>query len=326
VLKSTLQGTFWRALTLREHRWHRRDLSVTLAVIRKGAGRGSSPSWGAATAGLVETGPCLRLDVDGDTNAQLEWLERHDPGYLLTYPSLAAELATLSLERGVKLPGLREVRSLGESLEIGVRHLCKQAWNVPLTDIYSSEEVGYVALQCPDHEHYHVQAENVLVEVLNEKGKPCAPGETGRVVVTDLHNFAMPVIRYDIGDYAEVGEPCPCGRGLPVLRRLVGRASRMLMAPDGTRYWPALGLRSLNDLVPLRQHQIVQKSLRLVEVRLVPVSPLSDAVKHDVQSRIAARLPAGMQLRLVCCESIPRAPSGKHEEFISEIPVSRAPR
>jgi phenylacetate-CoA ligase len=176
---------------------------------------------------LVETGPCLRLDVDGDTNAQLEWLERHDPAYLLTYPSLAAELATLSLERGVKLPGLREVRSLGESLEIGVRHLCKQAWNVPLTDIYSSEEVGYVALQCPDHEHYHVQAENVLVEVLNEKGKPCAPGETGRVVVTDLHNFAMPVIRYDIGDYAEVGEPCPCGRGLPVLRRLVGRASRM---------------------------------------------------------------------------------------------------
>jgi hypothetical protein len=70
----------------------------------------------------------------------------------------------------------------------------------------------------------------------------------------------------------------------------------------------------------------VQKGWSLVEVRLVPVSPLSDAVKHDVQSRIAARLPAGMQLRLVCCESIPRAPSGKHEEFISEIPVSRAPK
>jgi phenylacetate-coenzyme A ligase PaaK-like adenylate-forming protein len=61
------------------------------------------------------------------------------------------------------------------------------------------------------------------VEVLDEEGRPCAPGETGRVVATSLNNFAMPLIRYETGDTAEVGAPCPCGRGLPVLTRIMGR-------------------------------------------------------------------------------------------------------
>ena len=128
----------------------------------------------------------------------------------------------------MRLPGLREVRTLGEASTPDLRALCREAWGVPLVDVYSAEEVGYIALQCPEHEHYHVQAESVLVEILDERGAPAPPGETGRVVVTDLHNFAMPLVRYEIGDYAEVGEPCACGRGLPVLRRIVGRVRNML--------------------------------------------------------------------------------------------------
>ena len=78
--------------------------------------------------------------------------------------------------------------------------------------MYSSQEVGYIALQCPENESYHIQAENVLVEILDDDGLPCEPGEVGRVVVTALHNLATPLLRYDIGDYAEVGSPCSCGR------------------------------------------------------------------------------------------------------------------
>jgi phenylacetate-coenzyme A ligase PaaK-like adenylate-forming protein len=96
-------------------------------------------------------------------------------------------------------------------------------WDVPLTDLYAADEAGCIALQCPDHEHYHVQSESVLVEVLDVEGRACAPGAVGRVVVTTLQNFAMPLVRYDIGDVAEAGDPCPCGRGLPVLRRIARR-------------------------------------------------------------------------------------------------------
>jgi phenylacetate-CoA ligase len=104
-----------------------------------------------------------------------------------------------------------------------------------MVDMYTCQEAGYLALQCPDHPHYHVQSENVLLEVVDDQGLPCAPGEVGRVLVTSLNNFATPLIRYEIGDYAEVGAACSCGRGLPVLKRIMGRYRNLLTLPDGTR-------------------------------------------------------------------------------------------
>ena len=89
--------------------------------------------------------------------------------------------------------------------------------------MYTCQEAGYLALQCPDYPHFHVQSENVLLEVVDDVGQPCGPGEVGRVLITSLNNFATPLIRYELGDYAEVGAPCPCGRGLPVLKRIMGR-------------------------------------------------------------------------------------------------------
>src|SRR3546814_12850457 len=94
-----------------------------------------------------------------------------------------------------------------------------------LVCLYSTHEFGYLAFQCPQHDHYHVQAEAALVEVLNEAGKPCRPGEIGQVVTTPLLNFAMPMISYAVGDLAEVGPPCPGGRGLQVRKRILGRKS-----------------------------------------------------------------------------------------------------
>ncbi len=319
LLKSALQGIFWRALTLRDHRWHARDLSGALAVIRKGAGRGSLPSWGSALEGVVETGPCVLLDVDASVGEQFEWLQRHNPEYLLTYPSLAAELAGLSMRAGVRLRSLRQVRTLGEALDPETRALCREAWGVPIVDMYSAEEVGYIALQCPEHEHYHVQAENVVVEVLDDAGNACKPGEVGRVVVTDLHNFAMPMIRYEIGDYAEAGGACPCGRGLPVLKRILGRTRNLLVAPDGKRYWSTFGMRSFAEAGLVQQYQFVQKAADLIEARVVTPAPLTGEQEERLRRHILERLPAGLRLELVRCDRIGRGAGGKFEEFICEV-------
>jgi phenylacetate-CoA ligase len=310
---------FWEAITLRDHAWHRRNLAGKLAVIRRGVTAGTAPSWGKATAGLVRTGEAVMLDVDGDIGTQLDWLERQAPAYLFTYPSLAAELAKESLVRGRRLAGLLGVRTLGESLSPDLRALCREAWGVPLVDAYSAEEVGYIALQCPQHEHYHVQAESLLVEVLDERGAPCPPGQIGRVVVTDLHNFATPLIRYDIGDYAEVGGPCSCGRTLPVLRRIAGRVRNVLLSADGKRYWPAFGSRALADIAAIRQHQFVQKSFGLVEARLVTDAPPAPEQEEALRKRIQSRLPPGIEVKIVYCREIPRSASGKFEDFISEV-------
>ncbi len=318
LLKTQVQQLVWSACTLREHRWHGRDLDATLAVIRMAATK-QGENWGAATHGVAQTGRAHVLDVRSDIEAQLAWLERVRPAYLLTYPSNAAALAAFALERGRRLPGLREVRTLGELLPPETRELCRQAWGVPLTDFYSAEEVGYIALQCPQTQHYHVQSESLLVEVLDEHGAPAAQGETGRLVITDLHNFAMPLIRYEIGDYAEVAGACPCGRGLPALRRIVGRVRNMLVAPDGRSYWPTFGQRAYLDVAPVVQHQFAQTARDHVEARFVLRSPLTPAQESALRQLILAKLPAGIGVSVVQVPALSRSAGGKYEDFVSEI-------
>jgi phenylacetate-CoA ligase len=250
---------------------------------------------------------------------QLAWLQRQAPQYLLSYPSNIAELARLSLSRGITLPGLLQVRTFGEMLAPEVRQLCREAWNVPLVDMYSANEIGYIALQCPGHEHYHVQSESVLVEILDSHGRACAPGETGRIVVTDLHNVATPLLRYEIGDYAEVGSPCACGRGLPVLSRIAGRVRNMLVTAEGKRFWPRLSSRKFREIAPVLQHQVVQKQFDLVELRLVTAAALDRAQEESLGALVLAGMPQGTRLEIRYLEEIQRGSGGKFEDFICEV-------
>lgn len=318
-LSTELGALFWAALTLRDHLWHGRDLSAKLAVIRRETERGTADNWGPATAGLARTGPSVTNSIFADAEAQLDWLEAEQPAYVFTYPTLVREMARIALRRGTRLDGLRELRTLAESLDPDLRALCREAWGVPLTDLYSASETGYLALQCPAHEHYHVQSESVLLEVLDEAGAPCGPGQVGRVVATPLHSFAMPLIRYDVGDYAEVGEPCACGRGLPVLRRILGRVRNALVAADGRKYWPVFGTRALIEETAVRQYQFAQTSLDLIEARLVVEARLTPQQETRFRERVLSMLPAGMTLRFAYVSSLPRSPGGKFEEFVSEL-------
>lgn len=319
IMKTQFTVTWWKALTLREHLWHRRDFSGTLAAIRQGVTPGRADNWGRATAGLVNTGPAVMLGVNTDVNAQLDWLKAQQPDYLLTYPSNLAELARRAMARNLRLPGLRELRTFGELLPEETRALCREAWDLKVADMYSADEAGYVALQCPEHEHYHVQSEDLLVEVLDDDGQACAPGQTGRVVITTLHNFAMPLVRYELGDFAEVGEPCACGRGLPVLRRIVGRVRNMLVTAAGERFWPALGTRGISQIAPVLQYQLVQKSFTLLEMRLVTAAALTPEQEGKLKKHILSQLPAGLEVNLTYVDHIPRSAGGKFEDFMSEV-------
>jgi len=319
VLKTELCLMLWDVITLRDELWHRRDLGAKLAMIRHGMPEGEFPNWGRATHGLAATGPLVVLGIQHDVATQLAWLEQQHPHYLMTHPSLLQELLRQSSAAGQRLDLLREVRTFGEPVTPGLREQCREIWGVPIVDAYSATEVGYMALQCPLHEHYHVQAEDVLIEVLDDDGKPCLPGETGRVVVTSLHNFAMPLVRYEIGDYATVGEPCDCGRGLPVLSRIAGRVRNMLVTADGRRFWIGLGSGTIPRIAPIRQYQFAQVEPDLVEVRLVAASALSVAQEEQLRAHALAQLPAGFRVRLAYRDVIARGVSGKFEDFVCEL-------
>ncbi|MEE8270321.1 MAG: AMP-binding protein, partial [Alphaproteobacteria bacterium] len=329
AVRTELWSLFWSAFTVRDHLWHRRDLTGTLAAIRE-SGKGKAqypdgsraPSWGRSGGGAFATGPTVSLNITCSIEQQVEWLQRRNPDYLLTHPSIADRLAAHCLEHGIALPRLRQVETISEILRPATRALCRNAWGVPVVDLYTTREAGYIALQCPDHEHYHVQAEGIVVEVLDEGGHLCAPGEVGRVVVTPLHNFAMPLVRYDVGDYAEVGEPCPCGRGLPVLRRILGRRQNMLIMPSGEERWPLLSssnIQALLAIAPIRQYQFAQTARDVVELRLAVARPLTTAEEDALRGWVRDKFGHPFEVPIRYHAEIPRTAAGKYQDFVTEL-------
>ncbi|HLJ21790.1 MAG TPA: hypothetical protein VKU84_16410 [Stellaceae bacterium] len=324
--QTELTQLLFRAMSVREARGHRRDLSGKFAAIRRDvysetvtADGTRFPDWGQPFAAVYPTGPAVFLDVFLDTSDQVSWLVRERPDYLMTFPSNLHAILLYAQRHGIALPPLKAALSVGEVVTQELRALCRAVWDVAIEDIYSTQELGSVAFQCHDHEHYHVQSETVLVEVIDEAGQPCRPGEVGQVVLTPLHNFAMPLLRYAIGDYAEVGEPCPCGRGLPVLRRILGRTRNMVTLPGKERRFSMLPGAVFARIPAIVQHQVVQKSLEEIEVCLVTRKPLLASEERTIQEEIIEQLKHPFRIRFSYHTEIPRSPEGKYEDFRSEL-------
>lgn len=309
------------AISLRDHRWHRRDLHAHQAQIRYTPNKAPPPDgielqgWGPVASLIAPEARMSILSIASTTDEQLAWVARANPAYLLTHPSVLHALLVRIAQTNTQLPALQHARTISEVLAPGTRGLCMDVLGVPIVDTYSAQEVGYIALQCPDSERYHVQAERLIVEILRDDDTPCSVGETGRVVVTDLHNFATPILRYDIGDYAEVGAPCSCGRGLPTLTRIVGRRRNMLVYPDGRTTWPLFSI-ACRQAARYHHLQLVQPSLESLIARVVPDGALD---REALIAAIHRTLGDCFSVEIEVVDEIGRTAAGKLEEFISRV-------
>lgn len=325
VLKTGLQMLFWQAGTLREHLWHRRDLTLRLATIRNPNDRMAalypagvtSRNWGSSTAGFA-TGPGFMLNLSTPIDQQVEWLRRVAPDYLLSYPSNFEALAKHCLDRRIRFGNLRDLRTISEALQPEVRDVCREAFGVEIKDIYSAEEVGNIAFQSPASEQLLAQAETAMVEIVDDAGKPCGPGGLGTVLVTPLHGFALPLIRYAIGDYAEAGDKAACGRGLPVINRVLGRMRNMVRLPNGQLFYPNYAYL-MKDMDKVVQFQIARRAATQLELRLVVRAPLTPDEQRVLRARIQERFGYPFDVDFAYRDLIPRAPSGKFLDFVSEI-------
>ena len=205
-------------------------------------------------------------------------------------------------------------------LSVDLRARLVRMLGLPIEDNYSSQEAGIIALQCPAGELYHTMAESLVVEVLDDRGRACGEGEIGRVVLTDLHNFASPLFRYDIGDYAEVGGRCGCGRTLPTLRRVLGRKRNLMMKADGSRFLPRAGFETFDQIAPIQQYQVIQHALDEIEFKLVSVEPLSPSQEDALAATLRQALEFAGRIRVTQSrERLPDSRAGKYEDFICRL-------
>lgn len=326
-----IQGTaitrmLWNAITVRLYQWHVDGPGGKVGVIRalgsQGVGADQQVSnWGAPISLLYTTGPASSTDCRRDPEQLLQWLERESPDTLVVFPSTLEAMAQRARSSGRAPHRPRAILTLSESLRPDVRALAHEIFGAHVADMYSAQEIGYLALQCPSGPHYHVQAEHLLVEVLDEHDQPCAPGQTGRVVVTTLNNFASPLLRYAIGDYATVGAPCACGRGLPVLQRIDGRQRNLITLPDGTRYWPVMDAKAWTHIAPIHQLQLVQKTPERFLARIYAERALTDDECAQLVAAFQKSLNYPFAFTFEWLRERLVTVNGKFDSIMSEVPA-----
>ncbi|MBX9843716.1 MAG: hypothetical protein K2Z80_18095 [Xanthobacteraceae bacterium] len=330
----TLRWTFLAAVSTqgmmeRLFRWHALDPNARHARIRV-VKRAEAP-WpeGLATGRWSIDGPggtSFVLDIATPIAQQIDWLRRIRPQYLSTNPTNLEALATELGASGRDL-GLKAAITVGEVLKPETRLRVTEMLGAKVIDTYGCQELGKVALECPQTGLMHVCAENMIVEVVDELGHPVRPGETGRVVLTGFYNRATPFIRYAIGDYAETAPgPCPCGRTLPALKRVLGRQRNMFVLPDNSKIWPRTAIvTNLSDLLPLKQFQMIQTAPDRIELRYVPTDPSHRPDIEAVRARLRASLHPAIDVVLNPVSNIPRGPSGKFEDFVCRVAMGPQP-
>ncbi len=317
VRSTKFSSLFNMAATLRGHRWFHRDLAgtnVSIKVVSGNISRSRIKSWAAGNSG-----PSFVYSNRVPVRQLFDWLLEDDPHYLQCHPSILQALIHRSLDVGATPARLRDVRTMGEILEPGLRALCQREWGVPVRDNYSCEELAILALTCPEHDHLHLQSERVLVEILDDDNRPCAPGEEGRVVATGLINFATPLIRYELGDRAIAGGPCPSGIGLGVIERIVGRERLPIILPSGDRVFPVLDAEPLLLKGGVRQYQLIQTSAEEIDIKLVADRPLSESEEAEIRAHLQRNFGHPFRMTFVYVDDIPREPNGKFQLFKSAL-------
>ncbi len=312
------------ALVMRSQLWYRFDFRGKHAFLSMFGQHGSFPNWGPPANAVFRTGPSVQVQATDDFSAQLDWICREKPAYLKGHAfNIRAVLEESRLSGNVP-QGIKAIITYGEMLPYGTHELARSLWNAPLYDVYSASEVGSIAFQCPDHVGLHLQSEHVYVEILRDDGSPCVPGESGRVIVTDLHNFAMPLIRYELGDHARLAGPCPCGRGLPVLQEILGRSGQIAVDPTGRRFLGHLNLGFWTTVAPITQKQVVQHTPSSLEVRYVAQRPLSLDEQAEITRHIRAAMRYDYEVAFTQVARIGRNAGGKFDEFVSMTPPADA--
>jgi phenylacetate-CoA ligase len=232
---------------------------------------------------------------------------KHRPVLAVGYVSSLEQFARFLVDNRWMLPGLKAVIAAAEPLVPDVRQTIERGFGAPVFNTYGSREFMSVAGECEQHDGLHVNAENLVVETAG-----LGSAEPSEILVTDLHNFGMPFVRYATGDLATISTAaCPCGRGLPRLESIEGRALDVLRTVDGRlvpgEFFPHL----LKDVPEITNYRVEQAQVDQIVIVGVVSRPLSDRSRRLLDTEIRKVFGPATFWELRAVSEIPPLASGK---------------
>lgn len=265
------------------------------------------------------------LMTDVQMEKYVEQWNKFKPKQIWAYTSSILEFAGYVNRRGMHIHTPASIICAAETLTENTRKVIEETFLCPALNQYGSREAGAIACECPKKEGLHVFSLNNKVEILNDDLQPCNPGQIGRIYITTLNNYSMPLIRYDIGDMAAVAEntKCSCGRGWPLIANVVGRHIEVFKTKDGRTVPGEFFIHFVGVVYNegfIKRFQVVQKDYDKILVRAV----LSDEAgfssrKQDITDSFRKVLGQDCKVDFEYVDDIPPAKSGKYLYTICEL-------
>lgn len=243
------------------------------------------------------------------------------PRMVFGYPSAISHIAGYAEKKGIRLDdlGVKVVFVTSERLYDHQREIISRLFACPVANGYGGRDAGFIAHACPSGS-MHITAEDIIVEIIDGEGRVQPPGVSGEIVVTHLATRDYPFVRYRTGDVGVLSEdPCPCGRGLPVLSEIQGRSTDFVIAADGTVMHGLALIYVLRDIPGVASFKIVQETTALTTVFVVP-GPLFEAGDVGrIQEGLKRRLGASVTIDVKLVDVVPAEASGKFRYVVSRV-------
>ena len=306
------------AATFRGYSWAGAGPGTTQSYLW-GVSLGDDPRWKRWKTRLYERGLYRRDVMDSFQLSQSNiedyvlQLNRYRSTVLVAYTNPLYELARSIEERNLKVHRPNSILVGAEKLHDFQRVQIERVFRAPVFETYGSREFTLIGAECDRHCGLHLSFENLIVEVVDEGGHPTPSGQEGNIVITDLFNTAMPFVRYAIGDRAVAGfDTCSCGRGLPLLKKVVGRQLDILQLPDGRtvpgEFFPHL----IKDYPAIRQFQVVQVRPNAIDLKLVvDQDAWNDESSDSLRQKITSELGDSSEISIDRVPQIKRTRAGK---------------
>ncbi|MFQ3188935.1 MAG: phenylacetate-CoA ligase [Paraglaciecola sp.] len=251
-------------------------------------------------------------------NDYVDAINTFKPTALVSYTDPLYQLAKYIIANKIKVHAPKTIITGAEALEEYQRTIIEKAFNSKVFNTYGCREVMLMAAECKNQKGFHINSDHLVVETVNEERQP-VKNEVGDLLITDLSNFGMPLIRYQNGDQATlVDSTCSCGNPLPMMESISGRKADLLKSPDGAMIPGLFFPHLLKDIPSVIKFQVRQSVIEELELSIVGTS----AFGHEEVALIKAaflKITSNVKLNINTVDIIPLTPSGKHRVTICEI-------
>jgi len=262
--------------------------------------------------------------TEQDINRNVDLINKFKPVTIVGYPS-ALHFMALQIQKNdnVKLSSYPEgIISAGETLQLHQKDIIEDVFKTRVYNRYGCREVGHIANECIEHNGYHYNADDLIIEVVDDKGDLCKDGIVGNLLITDLNNYAFPMIRYNIGDLGSISnlKNCSCGCTLPKLKTIEGRTFEIIHGTNGNKvsgtFWTLTFRNTVNGV---EAFQIKQASNHNLHINVKTNESFSFKEEEKIKQIIREKLGEGIEIEIHKVGEFEYTKTGKFKWITSEL-------